>query len=77
MAPTVQQCLFSLEHVICTEAQQRHDHWRCYHGHGHLHSADAQHLCFLHQNGLLGIIADKLKWLELPLCSTTVVSADL
>ena len=26
MAPTLQQYLFSLDTVMCTEAQQRHDH---------------------------------------------------
>ena len=36
------QHLFSLDHVMCTEAQQRHDHYGCYPGHGHLHSTDAQ-----------------------------------
>ena len=26
MVPTLWQCLFSLDHVMCKEAQQRHDH---------------------------------------------------
>ena len=64
MAPMLQQCLFSLNHVMCTEAQPQIYHSGCHHGCWHPHSADAQHLCFLYQKGLLEIVLAKLKWLH-------------
>ena len=42
MVPTFQQCLFSLDHVMCTEVQQQIYCSGYDHGCRHLHAADAQ-----------------------------------
>ena len=53
MIPTLQQCLFSLDHVMCTEAQQQIYHSRCDHGCKHLHSADVQTLMLPSPKGVV------------------------
>ena len=61
MVPTLWQHLFSLDHVMCTETQQRMTIEDV------TMTADTftllmpQHLCFLHQMGLLEIIFARLK----------------
>ena len=56
---------------------QGNDCWRCQNSKWHLHSADAQSLALPSPKGILRDSSCQMKWLQDPLCSSTVVSAKI
>ena len=64
MVPTSQQHLFSLDNVMYTKAQQKHDCWGCHHGHRHFYSADAWSPMFPSPKGIVrdNIYQNEVTW---------------
>ena len=77
LAPTLWWCLFSLDHIMCTEAQQQNDHWGCHHGCWHIPSTNTWTLVLPLPKTIVGDNSCKTgDYYAFHLCDTKVVSTE-